>query len=88
MSTGPIVTIGGHEVYFDSRARRAALHELRSGSLDMHANLPQPIGPQPTGPQPTGRPRAVPSAVWPVSAVLAAGLLVLLAVILMRHTRR
>jgi hypothetical protein len=88
MSAGPIVTNGGHEVYYGSRSRRAAVNEPMSGSLDAHANLPQPTGPQPTGPQPIGGPRAVPPAIWPVSAVLAAGLLVLLAVILMRHTRR
>lgn len=85
MSTGPIVTIGGHEVYYGSSSRRAAANEPMSGGLVRHASLPQPMGPQPMGPQ---RPRAVPPAILPVSAVLAAGLLVLLAVILMRHTRR
>ncbi len=78
MSTGPIVTIGGHEVYYGGRPRCQAVNEPVSGSLDMHVTVLQP----------TDRPRVVPPAVWPVSAVLAAGLLVLLAVILMRHTRR
>jgi hypothetical protein len=78
MSTGPVVTIGGHEVYYGGRTRRPILSEPLSGSLDAHATLPQPAGHRHT----------IPSAAWQVSAVLAAGLLFLLAVILMRHIRR
>ena len=78
MSTGTIVTIGGHEVYYTGRPRRPIANEPLPGSLTTHTALLQPAD----------HPPAIPTAVWPVSAVLGAGLLVLLAVILARHVRR
>ncbi len=78
MSAGTIVTIGGHEVYYAGRPRSPLGQEPLSDSLKSHT----------TRPQPAAHPLAIPTAVWPFSAVLAAGLLVLLAIILVRHTRR
>lgn len=76
MSTGPIVTIDGHEVYYAGRPHRPLANARLPGNQPAAAR------------RPAGYPPALPAAIWPIFALLTAGLIVLLAAILARRSRR